>query len=572
MTLAPGRFAIGPYLNRTRIAYFSMEIAIRPEMHTYSGGLGVLAGDTARSCADLELPVVFVTLVSREGYLRQEIDDQGRQVEHSDAWQPADYATALRAKVAVPIGEREVWVRPWLYELEAPLGYSIPILMLDTDLDENHPEDRRITDKLYGGGDEYRLKQEIVLGIGGLRLLTALGFSCRVFHLNEGHAALLALDLLRRFPRPADQVAENGIKYDVGRVREMCIFTTHTPVEAGHDRFSYQLVEQMLGHYFEMDQLRKLAGRDEMNMTRLALQLTDYVNGVARRHAETTQKMFPGHRIRFVTNGIHLPTWVHPAFRSLYDRAHPSWGNEPELLVHADQLANAQVWTAKQEAKRDLIELVRQRTGVQMSPDVPTIGFARRMTSYKRPELLFSDIDRLLRIAEKHPFQVVLSGKAHWRDEQGKGHIQAISNRISELRDRIKMTFLPGYDMGVAKTIVAGVDIWLNNPVPPMEASGTSGMKAALNGGLNLSVLDGWWVEACIDGVTGWSIGVDSDGGPASTSAEDLYAKLEQTVLPLYYADRERWIWMMKEAISKIPSYFNTQRMMRRYAAEAYLR
>ena len=569
---ANGNNTIGPFLTRTRIAYFSMEIAIRPEMHTYSGGLGVLAGDTARSCADLELPVVFVTLVSREGYLRQEIDTNGRQVEHADPWDPSEYATPLRAKVAVPIGDRDVWVRPWLYELEAPLGYSIPILLLDTDLDENHPEDRHITDKLYGGGDDYRLKQEIVLGIAGLRLLTALGFNVRVFHLNEGHAALLALDLLRRYPFPTDQATENAINYDVGRVREMCIFTTHTPVEAGHDRFSYELVEQLLGRYFEFDQLKKLAGPDEMNMTRLALQLTNYVNGVARRHAETTQKMFPGHRIRFVTNGIHLPTWVHPAFQRLYDTAYPSWSNEPELLVHADQLPAAAVWSAKMETKRDLIGLVREQTGVQLSTEMPIIGFARRMTSYKRPELLFSDIERLLAIHKRHPFQVVLSGKAHWRDTQGKEHIHGISHHVEALRGKIPMAFVPGYDMEVAKLIVAGVDIWLNNPVPPMEASGTSGMKAALNGGLNLSVLDGWWVEACIEGVTGWAIGVDGEGRPAAASANDLYGKLETAVLPLFHNDRDKWIWMMKEAISKIPSYFNTQRMMRRYAAEAYLR
>ncbi len=572
MALGSRKFSIGPYLGRTRIAYFSMEIAIRPEMHTYSGGLGVLAGDTARSCADLELPVVFVTLISREGYLRQEIDAEGRQIEHSDPWEPKDHAVPLRAKVAIPIGDRDVWVRPWLHVLDAPLGYSIPILLLDTDLEENAPEDRRITDKLYGGGDEYRLKQEIVLGIAGLRLLSALGFNCKVYHLNEGHAALLPLDLLRRYPRPADQVSENGIKYEVGRVREMCIFTTHTPVEAGHDRFPYPLVEELLGRYFEIDQFKRLAGRDEMNMTRLALQLTDYVNGVARRHAETTQRMFPGHRIRFVTNGIHLPTWVHPAFRSLYDRSYPSWGNEPELLVHADQLPPLSVWSAKIEAKRELIELVQRKTGVKMAVDVPTIGFARRMTSYKRPDLIFSDVQRLLKIYEKHPFQLVMSGKAHWRDEQGKSAIKGIGDHMAELHDKIPMAFVPGYDMAIAKTLVSGVDVWLNNPVPPMEASGTSGMKAALNGGLNLSVLDGWWVEACIEGVTGWAIGMDSDGGPAATSADDLYSKLADVVLPLYYEERDKWIWMMKEAISKIPSYFNTQRMMRRYAAEAYLR
>lgn len=565
-------FTIGPFLGRTRIAYFSMEIAIRQEVHTYSGGLGVLSGDTARSCADLELPVVFVTLISRLGYLRQEIDGSGLQISNVDPWNPEDFATPLRAKVAVPIGDREVWVRPWLYVITSELGYQTPVLLLDTDLEENHPDDRRITDRLYGGDEEYRLKQEIVLGICGLRALSALGFSIRAYHLNEGHAALLSLDLLRRFPRPPDQVKPDEISYDVGRVRDMCIFTTHTPVEAGHDRFSYELVARLLGHYIDFDQVRLLAGREKMNMTLMALMLSGYVNGVALSHAETTQRMFPGYRIRAVTNGIHLPTWVHPAFRKLYDSHYPYWGHEPEVLVQADQLPTDAIWNAHMEAKRDLVERVAEACGTRMDLDRPIIGYARRMTSYKRPELLFTDIDRLARIAEKQPFQVVLSGKAHPRDNPGIAHIQAIHRHIERLKNQVPIAFIPNYDLDVAKALVPGVDVWLNTPVPPMEASGTSGMKAALNGGLNLSVLDGWWVEGCIEGVTGWSIGCNGHSGAADAKADDLYAKLEDVVLPLYYGNRDGWIAMMKGAISKIAPYFNTQRMMRRYATEAYVR
>jgi starch phosphorylase len=567
-------YTIGPFLRRTRIAYFSMEIAIRPEMHTYSGGLGVLAGDTARSCADLELPVVFVSLICRQGYLRQEIDANGRQVEHPDPWEPRKFATPLRTKVAAIIDGREVWVRPWLYPLTSPLGYSVPILLLDTDLEENRPDDRGITDQLYKAGDEQRLKQEIVLGITGLRLLAALGFNhLHSYHMNEGHAALLALDLLRRYPRPADQVKDGTLKYDVGPVREMCIFTTHTPVEAGHDRFPYALVERFLEGYIEIDQLRVLgAGSEEMNMTRLALQLSGYVNGVAVRHAETTRKMFPGYRIRAITNGIHLPTWVHPSFRDLFDKAMPSWAYEPELLVNADQLPSEDVWAAHLTAKRELVQLIHDKGGCDMDMDVPIIGFARRMTSYKRPDLLFSQIDRLLSIRERYPFQVVLAGKAHSRDEGGKGHIQMISDRMKSLRNQIPMAFVPDYDMNVAKKLVSGVDIWLNTPIPPMEASGTSGMKAALNGVLNLSVLDGWWLEACREGVTGWAIGHDAGSNPGQASADDLYEKMESSVLPLYYNDHDRWVSMMKESISKIPPYFNSHRMMRRYVAEAYMR
>ena len=545
-----------------------MEIALHPDIHTYSGGLGVLAGDTARSAADLELPMVFVTLLCRKGYMRQKIDASGVQTEHPDPWDPPAYATPLRAKVAVTIGGREIWVRPWLYPLHGVVGHTIPVLLLDTDLDENHPDDRVITDTLYGGDQAYRLRQEIVLGIGGVRALQALGFSIRRYHLNEGHAALLALDLLRRHPRPADQVHPGEIMYDVGQVRQRCVFTTHTPVEAGHDRFDYGLVADLLGGYVDLEQLKLLAGHESMNMTHLALQLSGYVNGVATRHAETTTRMFPGYRVRAVTNGIHVGTWANRAFAELYNRHFSAWAFEPEVMVRADQLPDSEVWEAHTRAKQELVDLVRTRSGLSFDPDVPIIGFARRMTAYKRPELLFSDLDRLTAIAAQHPFQVVLAGKAHPRDGAGKQHIEAIHRHIDALKDRVKVCYLAGYDMSLAKFLVSGVDVWLNTPIPPMEASGTSGMKAALNGVLNLSVLDGWWLEAWIEGVTGWSIGED---GAAHTSAEHLYEKMQSAVLPLYYSDRARWVWMMKQAISKIASYFNTQRMMRRYAAEAYL-
>ena len=562
---------IGPFLSRTRIAYFSMEIATRPEMHTYSGGLGILAGDTARSCADLGIPAVFVTLVSRQGYLRQEISAAGEQIEHPDPWQPEHYATPLRAKVAVLLEGREVWVRPWLHLLTSPIGQTVPVLLLDTDLDENAEPDRHLTDHLYGRDQTYRLKQEVVLGIAGLRCLQALGFNIRAYHLNEGHAALLALDLLRRYPRPEDQVGPGELKYEIGRVRDVCIFTTHTPVEAGHDRFPYEMVEHVLRGYIETDQLRLLAGRDSLNMTRLALHLSGFVNGVADRHAKTATMMFPGYKIRAITNGVHLPTWTHPAFADLFNRNFPDWGHEPDALVRADQLSDEEVWQAHSRAKADLIAYVGQ-LGTQLNPDLPIIGFARRMTAYKRPDLLFSDLQRLKSIAARHPFQLVLAGKSHPSDGAGKGLIRFINQKIGEIAPEITAVFLPNYDMSVAKVLVAGVDVWLNTPEPPLEASGTSGMKGAANGVLNLSVLDGWWLEACVEGTTGWAIGVDGGSGAAHAGPADLYEKLERQVLPLYASDRTRWIFMMKESISKIACYFNTHRMMRRYAAEAYLR
>ena len=562
---------LDPLIPRTHIAYFSMEIALQPEMHTYSGGLGVLAGDTARSCADLEMPVVFVTLLSRAGYLRQEIDAAGRQIDGPDPWQPEQWAEPLGAKIVVRIEGREVWVRPWLHLLRGGTGFLVPVLLLDADLDENDGEDRHLTDRLYGGDDAYRLKQEIVLGISGVRLLRALGFEIHTYHLNEGHSALLTLELLRRHRLMPEMVRPGDCAYDTREVRARCVFTTHTPVEAGHDRFPYPLVERVLDDLIELDQLKILAGDDCLNMTRLALNLSGYVNGVAERHAETAHRMFPGFRVRAITNGVHAPSWTCPSFARLYQANFPHWQHEPEVLVRADQLPDDPVWDAHAAAKRELLGRVEAICGIRLDPELPLLGFARRMTGYKRPELLFADLERLRQIAQRWPFQVVMAGKAHPRDGDGKRLIERLHADIRQLAGTVPAVFLPNYDMALARHLVSGVDVWLNTPLPPLEASGTSGMKAALNGVLNFSVLDGWWIEAWIEGRTGWAIG-DGQFAGHEQDALDLYAKLENVVLPLYHGDRAGWIWMMKEAISKIAYYFNSQRMMRRYASEAYIR
>lgn len=561
------------FVGRTSIAYLSMEIALRTEMKTYSGGLGVLAGDTVRSSADLDLPMVFLTLICRKGYLHQEIDRDGRQVAHPDPWRPEDWAEPLNAKVSVRIEGRTVWLRPWLYVQRSTLGPEVPVLLLDADLEENAPEDRALTDHLYGGDKAYRLKQEVVLGIGGLRILQTLGFTIRTFHLNEGHAALLPLELLRLSKRDGGVAHPNeGAVYDIVGVRERCVFTTHTPVAAGHDRFDYGLVHHVLDGYFDDGLLRQLAGQDELNMTSLALHLSSYFNGVARRHAETTAHMFPGYRVHAVTNGVHPETWVHHAFAELYRSHFPDWIDEPELLIRADQIDGDAIWAAHQEGKDDLVALVRQKCRVTFDRNLPILAFARRMTGYKRPELLFSDLDRLRAIAAERGFQVVLAGKAHTHDADGQAAIHKLHQFARQLGHAVPVAFLPNYDMDVARVLVAGADVWLNTPVPPLEASGTSGMKAALNGCLNLSTIDGWWVEAWIEGVTGWGIGADEVHALPESHAEELYAKLESVVLPLYYDDRARWIWMMRQAISKVGPYFNSQRMMRRYASGAYLR
>ena len=396
--------ALQPFLQRTRVAYFSMEIALRNEIHTYSGGLGVLAGDTARSAADLNLPMVFVTLISREGYVRQELGAGGVQVSKPNPWVPADWATPLPAMVAVSIEGRNVWVRPWLYLLTQPAGNTLPVLLLDTDLDQNSEEDRQITHRLYGGDRAYRLKQEIVLGIGGQLLLRALGFNIATYHLNEGHAALLTLQLLRETRRILEPGAPPDRRlYDRSRVRERCVFTTHTPVDAGFDRFDYELVGRLMGDFIELEHLKRLGGEERLNMTQLALNLSGYINGVALRHAETTRQMFPGYLIRSITNGVHVHTWMHASLSRVYEARFPQWAHEPEVLNLADQIPDEEIWQAHQQAKAELVAYIGQTTGTELRLDLPIIGFARRMTSYKRPHPLFSDVERLASIARTCP-------------------------------------------------------------------------------------------------------------------------------------------------------------------------
>lgn len=558
------------FLHEPRIAYFSMEIALRSEIPTYSGGLGVLAGDTMRSAADLDLPMIGVTLASRAGYFRQAIVN-GAQVEEAEIWQPEKWASPLTAKVAVRIAEREVWIGAWLYVLEGHRGGSIPVVLLDTDLHENAVDDRELTHYLYGGDQSYRFRQEMVLGIGGVRMLAALGFLIGKYHLNEGHAAFLTLELLRRYAHTPEQAGSIGLHYDVPRVRERCVFTTHTPVEAGHDQFPYDMADCFLGDVVDRGELRKWAGTERLNMTRLALNLSEHVNGVARRHAEVSRRMFPGYEVHAVTNGVHPWTWTCDAFRTLYDEHLPRWCHEPELLMRADLIPGDAVADAHRVAKSALIKHIADTGGVGLDPLTPIVGFARRMTAYKRADLLFSDLERLKVIARRYPFQIVLSGKAHPQDQGGKDLIERLHAHMRALAGVVPIVYVPNYNMAIARLMVSGADLWLNTPLRPLEASGTSGMKAALNGVPNLSVPDGWWIEGCIEGITGWAIGTDADGDN-ERDAGALYDKLEHKVLPLYHGDEKGWIAVMKGAISRNASYFNSHRMMRRYAVEAYLR
>ncbi len=554
---------ISSLMQGEKIAYFSMEIGLMKDMPTYSGGLGVLAGDTLKSSADLGLPLVAVTLVSRKGYLRQELGSKGQQVVHPDVWDPSRLLTLLPSRVIARIGGKDVNVRAWLYRLHSLVGGEVPIIFLDTDTEENSQEDREITNYLYGGDDSYRLKQEIVLGLSGVRMLDALGFKIRKYHMNEGHSSLLTLELLHR----------NGMNAEA--VKEKCIFTTHTPVDAAYDKFPYSLVEALLDES-DVKVLKRFCGSDVLNMTLLALNLSNYINGVAKRHREIEMAMFPGYKINAITNGVHSYTWTCPCFRTLYDRYIPGWATEPEKLVRVGGIPDEDIWESHMSAKKVLIDHVNSETGKGMNYETLTLGFARRATPYKRPTLIFSDLVRLRSANRRGRIQIVLAGKAHPRDEGGKKEIQEIFEYIKALEDEIKIAYLQDYNIELAAKMVSGVDVWLNTPLPPYEASGTSGMKAAHNGVVNFSVLDGWWIEGWIEGVTGWSIGPEPEEKVSYDLAraqekDDLYNKLMYIIIPMFYHRRDAWIEMMNNSIGMVAYYFNSHRMMRRYVTEAYL-
>ena len=558
-----------------QIAYFSMEIGLSDDMPTFSGGLGILAGDTLKSAAELNLPMVAVTLVSRKGYFRQSLDHEGRQTEAPDPWDVEKKLIAMPQRVHVTIEGRRVAVRAWMYKIACPAtDWKVPVFYLDTNLPENDERDRAITDHLYGGDSRYRLCQEIVLGMGGALMLNAMGIRVKKYHMNEGHAALLTIELLKRFKRDIEAVWDEKAVWDTERVRDLCVFTTHTPVEAGHDRFSYDLVREVMGEVIPFDVLKELAGEENLNMTRLAMNLSQYINGVAKKHGEVSKDMFPGYEIKAITNGVHSYTWVNRNLGRLYDRYLPGWANEPELFVRVDKIPPDELWDAHMRAKKELIDHVNEKTGAGMDYDTLTIGFARRSAAYKRAALLFSDVERLKRIGAGK-LQIIYAGKAHPRDEAGKKVIEEVFRGIKALEGFVKIVYLENYNIALAKKMTSGVDVWLNTPMRPREASGTSGMKAAHNGVLNFSVLDGWWIEGHIEGYTGWSIGpgpTESALAHGASDEEDLYGKLEREIIPAYYNDRERWTTMMANAIGKIAYYFNTHRMMRRYVTEAYIR
>jgi starch phosphorylase len=545
-----------------------MEIAINPEMPTYSGGLGVLAGDTLRSMADLGVPLIAFSLAHRKGYFQQHLDAAGRQSEDIQPWNPADFCTEEKARVTVLVEDRVVTVRCWRYDLVGRYGHIVPIYLLDTDLEENSGWDRGLTDHLYGGDTNYRLQQEIVLGMGGVRMAHALGHRVNVYHMNEGHAALLTLALLERQLGGGPLGA--ATEADMDQVRKRCVFTTHTPVPAGHDRFSTEQTIRILGGD-RAARLEKLGCfRDGMlNMTLLALRFSRYANGVAMQHAKVSREMFPEFPIDSITNGVHAPTWVSDSFQNLLDARFAPWRRDMLYLRNAIDLPEQEVLAAHAINKQKLLAEVARRTGLELNPKVLTLGFARRAATYKRATLLFTDPKRLAEIASKAGgLQILYAGKAHPQDGPGKALIQQVVEDAARLTsEELRIIYLENYDWNLGALLTAGVDVWVNTPKRPYEASGTSGMKAALNGVPSLSILDGWWIEGCIEGFTGWAI---EDGADDNAEAESLYQKLESAVVPLYLAAPEKWAQLMRATLAFNGSYFNTNRMAKQYTRNAY--
>lgn len=559
-----------------QIAYFSMEIALAPDIPTYSGGLGMLAGDHLRSAADLEVSLVGITLLHRQGYFHQRLDPKGRQREEPCPWNVGRYLRELPARTEVRIEGRLVAVRAWQYDVPGPASFVVPVLLLDTDLPENTEWDRHLTDHLYGGDSYYRFCQEVVLGIGGVRMLRALGFnSVRRYHMNEGHAALLGLELLDS--RAATAGRPRFTHEDVEHVRAECVFTTHTPVPAGHDKFPLELVGRVLGRHDFAEHREVFCCDGVLNLTYLALNLSHYHNGVARQHGEVSQLMFPRYVIDAITNGVHAATWTSEPFRQLFDRHLPDWRHDCFALRNALRIPRAEVRTAHRVAKDRLIEHIREQRGVALNPELLTLGFGRRAATYKRADLLFHDISRLKAIGKKcGGLQIIYAGKAHPADQPGKDLIARIVGLELAVLPEVKVVYLENYDMALGQLLTAGVDVWLNTPSPPQEASGTSGMKAAINGVPSLSVLDGWWVEGHVEGVTGWAIGQPwnvAPNGAAHDGGHDgasLYEKLEEQIVPAFCRKRDQFTDIMRHCIALNGSFFNTHRMVEQYVRKAY--
>lgn len=572
------------------VAYFTAEFGIDESLSIYSGGLGILAGDYLKSAHDLGLPIVGISILYKKGYFVQHVLERGEQVELYPELniEEAPVAPALDHNgspivVGVPIAGRTVLLKVW----HVKMG-NIPIYLLDADLEENSTYDRKLTENLYGGNQETRIAQEIILGIGGVRAIRKLGISPNVWHLNEGHAAFASFERIR-------ELSAEGVPFSlaVEKIKTATIFTTHTPVPAGHDRFDLPLVDQYLGDFYwqmgaNRDQVMALGVIDnQFNMTRLAVSTSWKVNGVSDLHTQVTHKLFTrwmpeangNFSLTGVTNGVHANTWISSQLKELYHHyLGGNWCNDcylPSLWNKFDTIPDIELWNVHQEAKRHLI----QTFNLNIEDHVLLIGFARRFATYKRANMIFHDLERISKLVNHsdRPVAFVFAGKAHPADKPGQMLLQEIVevSNLDEFSDRI--FFLPNYDMAMAKLLVQGVDVWLNTPVKYMEASGTSGQKAALNGVINCSVLDGWWAEG-YDGTNGWAIDSDVSLPVEEMNKLDstkLYQLLETEIVPLYYQQKPgalptQWIERMKTSMRTLSPKYNTHRMVLEYVDKLY--
>ena len=539
------------------IAYFSAEIGISSSLPTYSGGLGVLAGDHIKAAGDIGLNMCAITLLYREGYFKQRIDEEGIQTETYPRFDPYPLLKKLDVKFTLRLRARDVWIQVYRFDYVGHGGHSVPIYFLDTDVEENIKDDRIISQRLYSGNKDHRILQEAILGFGGARLLDELGQNdIKKYHMNEGHCSFLVLNLLEKF---------NG---DMEKVKSLCHFTTHTPVPAGHDHFSEKRVKKLLRGLLPEDlKLPSLVQNGRLHMTELGLYFSRTANGVSALHGDVAQDQFPWSNIDFITNGVHHSYWMGSPFKRVYDQYVPEWRANPECLLMIDDIADDVIWNAHQERKQYLLGYANSQVSKALDKDTLTIGFARRAATYKRAQLLFHDMDRLESLGAKK-IQVIFSGKAHPKDHEGKEIIRQIVSKSKAMFGKVKIIYLENYNMWLGRMITSGVDVWLNTPLRPNEASGTSGMKATLNGVLNLSVLDGWWAEGCKNGVNGWAVGDPKHPDDAS-DADHLYSVLENSVIPTFYNDRNKWISMMKEAI-KTGVDFTAHRMIMEYNQKFY--
>ncbi|MFA5644481.1 MAG: alpha-glucan family phosphorylase [Patescibacteria group bacterium] len=549
-----------------KIAYFSMEIALESDIKTYAGGLGVLAGDTLKSSADLRLPMVGITLLNDQGYFKQKINKTGKQEELLPNYDLSKLKK-LKNKVSVKIGKDLVRVGVWQYLIKGSGDYLVPVYFLDTKVSGNKVKYTSLTGQLYRADKDYRLMQEIILGRAGVKMLKSLGYKVKKYHINEGHGSLALIELFLNSKL-------KNIKNRIKEVQDKAIFTTHTPIKAGHDVYAVDFIKK-----YQLDfpfKLKGLISHKEVNMTQIGLFFSHYINGVALSHKDLSSKMFPDYPIHAITNGVHSQTWTSDEFKKIYDEYIPNWRNSSLSLRNAFNIPLAVIWRTHQEAKKNLINYIYKKQKIKLDINVFTIGFARRFTGYKRSNLLFYDINRLLNIHKKvGQIQIIYAGKAHPADADGKEMIKNINEIKEKFKKEIKIVFLEGYEMDLAKKLVAGVDLWLNTPLPPNEASGTSGMKAAHNGVPHFSTLDGWWIEGLVNRKTGWAIGERRSSlnlkDLNKKDAESLYFKLEKKILPRYYKFPVNWQETMRYTIAINASFFNTERMLQQYIQEAYL-